>query len=32
MGLRAEKMFIIVVVSLVIFGFCSTMNIVFAVE
>ena len=32
MGLRMEKMFIIVVVSLVIFGFCSTMNIVFAVE
>ncbi len=32
MGLRTEKMFIIVVVSLVIFGFCSTMNIVFALE
>ena len=32
MVLRTEKMFIIVVVSLVIFGFCSTMNIVFAVE
>jgi hypothetical protein len=32
MGLRTEKMFIIVVVSLVIFGFCSTMNIVLASE
>ncbi len=32
MGLRTEMMFIIVVVSLVIFGFCSTMNTVFAAE
>ncbi len=32
MGLRTKMMFIIVVVSLVIFGFCSTMNIVFASE
>ncbi|MFV1976163.1 MAG: hypothetical protein ACC651_10470 [Candidatus Scalindua sp.] len=32
MGLRMEKMFFMIVVSLVIFGFCSTMNIVFAVE
>ena len=32
MRLRTEMMFIMVVVSLVIFGFCSTMNIVFATE
>ena len=32
MRLRTERMFIIVVVSIVIFGFCSTMNIVFASE
>jgi len=32
MGLRTERMVIMVVVSLVIFGFCSTMNIVFASE
>ncbi len=32
MGLRTEMMFFIVVVSLVIFEFCSTMNIVFASE
>ncbi len=32
MGLRTERMFIMVVVSLVIFGFYSTMNIVFATE
>ena len=32
MGLRKEMMFFIVVVSLVIFEFCSTMNIVFASE
>ncbi len=32
MGLKTEMMFLIVVVSLVFFGFCSTMNIVFASE
>jgi len=32
MRLRTERLFIIVVVSIVIFGFCSTMNIVFASE
>ena len=32
MRLRTEMMFIMVVVLLVIFGFCSTMNIVFATE
>ncbi len=30
MRLRTEKLFIIVVVSIVIFGFCSTMNTIFA--
>ncbi len=32
MGLRTERMVIMVVFSLVFFGFCSTMNIVFASE
>ncbi len=32
MRLRTERLYIIAVVSLVIFGFCSTMNIVFASE
>lgn len=32
MGLRTERIFILIIVSLVVFGFCSAMNIVFASE